>query len=214
MLCLYWFGRIFLEYLNERQLLTTYIIGGLAGAVFYILSYNLFPKFEDSYRQSVALGASASVMAIVVAISFYVPNYRINLLFIGPVKIIYIALISIVMYWLLIKSSNSGGNLTHIGGALWGFFFIYMLKNRIDVSSIFSIFSIKRISNPFKRNKKAKFKKVYTNTRVKTDEEYNLEKKMNQQKIDEILDKISKTGYENLSKQEKELLFRTSRKGK
>jgi membrane associated rhomboid family serine protease len=214
MLWLYWFGRIFLEYLNERQLLTTYIIGGLAGAVFYILSYNLFPKFEDSYRQSVALGASASVMAIVVAISLYVPNYRMHLLFIGPVKIIYIALFSVVLDVLMIRSTNSGGHLAHLGGALWGFFFIYMLKNRIDISSIFSLFSFKRIRNPFKRNKKAKFKKVYTNTRVKTDEEYNLEKKMTQQKIDEILDKISRTGYENLSKQEKELLFRTSRKGK
>lgn len=214
MLWLYWFGRIFLEYLNERQLLTTYIIGGLAGAVFYILSYNLFPKFEDSYRQSVALGASASVMAIVVAISLYVPNYRMHLLFFGPVKIIYIALFSLVLDVLMIRSTNSGGHLAHLGGALWGFFFIYMLKNRIDISTIFSFFSLKKIGNPFKRTKKAKFKKVYTNTRVKTDEEYNYEKKMNQQKIDEILDKISKTGYDNLSKQEKELLFKSSRKEK
>ncbi|MBM3436516.1 MAG: rhomboid family intramembrane serine protease, partial [Bacteroidetes bacterium] len=206
MLWLFWFGKIFMEFLNQRQLLATYIIGGLAGAVFYILSFNLFPKFEDIYQQSVALGASASVMAVVVAISFYVPNYRINLLFIGPVKILYIALISIVLDVLMIKSANSGGHLAHLGGALWGFFSIYLLKNRIDVSSVFGKLSFAGIKNTFKTKKSSRFRKVYTNSRVKTDEEYNHEKKLNQEKIDEILDKISKSGYDNLTKQEKEFL--------
>jgi len=214
MLWLFWFGKIFMEFLNQRQLLATYIIGGLAGAVFYILSFNLFPKFEDIYQQSVALGASASVMAVVVAISFYVPNYRINLLFIGPVKILYIALISIVLDVLMIKSANSGGHLAHLGGALWGFFSIYLLKNRIDVSSVFGKLSFEGIKNTFKTKKSSRFRKVYTNSRVKTDEEYNHEKKLNQEKIDEILDKISKSGYDNLTKQEKEFLFKTSRKAK
>jgi len=213
MLWLFWFGKIFLEFLNQRQLLTTYIFGGLAGAVFYIVSFNMFPKFEEIYQHSVALGASASVMAIVVAISFYVPSYRINLLLIGPVKIFYIALISIVLDVLMIKSSNSGGHLAHLGGALWGFFSVYLLKNRIDVSSVFSKFSFSGVKNLYRRSRKTKFKNVFTNTRVKTDEEYNYEKKLNQKRIDEILDKISKSGYDNLTRQEKEFLFKTSRKG-
>jgi membrane associated rhomboid family serine protease len=212
MLWLYWFGKIFLEFLNERQLLSTYIIGGLAGAIFYIISFNVFPKFEETYRQSVALGASASVMAIVVAISLYVPNYRINLLFIGPVRILYIALFSVILDVLMIRSTNSGGHLAHLGGALWGFFYISMLRKRYDVSSVFNWFSVQRIKSLFNRPRKAKFKKVYTNSRPKTDEEYNYEKKLNQERIDEILDKISKTGYENLTKQEKEFLFKNSRK--
>ena len=93
MLWLFWFGKIFLEYLNPKQLFQTYIAGGLTGAVFYIAAFNFFPVFNTTLPLSYALGASASVMAIVTAISFYVPNYTIQLLFIGRVKIIYLALI-------------------------------------------------------------------------------------------------------------------------
>ena len=210
MLWLYWFGRIFLEYLNEKQLLSTYLIGGLAGAIFYILSYNIFPKFEDAYLGSVALGASASVMAIVVAISFYVPNYKINLMFIGPVRIYYIAIFSIILDVLMIRSTNSGGHLAHLGGAMWGFFYINSLKKGKDCSGIIS--KIPRFSNPFKRNSKTRFKNVYTHDRPVSDEEYNLQKKKNQQRVDKILEKISKSGYNSLSKEEKELLFKTSNK--
>jgi membrane associated rhomboid family serine protease len=216
MLWLYWFGRIFLEYLSERQLLFTYLFGGLAGAVMYILSFNIFPKFEELYQQSIALGASASVMAVVVAISYYVPNYRINLLFLGPVRILYIALFSIGLDILMIKSSNSGGHLAHLGGAIWGFYFIYMLRKGNDLSTWIRGLSMNKFNSYFFRPKKTKFRKVYTNTsaRPMTDEEYNIRKAKEQEKIDEILDKISKSGYESLSKEEKELLFRTSNKSK
>lgn len=214
MLWLYWFGRIFLEYLNERQLLSVYILGGLSGALFYIISYNIFPKFEETYVLSLALGASASVMAIVVAISYYVPNYSINLMFLGPVKIIYIAIFSIVLDILMIRSSNSGGHLAHLGGAIWGFYYIYMLKKGTDFSKLFAQFSWKQFTQPFMRPKKTKFKNVYTNPRNTTDEDYNLRKKQDQDKVDTILDKISKSGYESLTKQEKELLFRSSNKNK
>lgn len=211
MLWLYWFGKIFLEYLSERQMLSTYLIGGLSGAVLYILSFNIFPKFQDTYLQSVALGASASVVAIVVAISYYVPNYRINLLLLGPVKIIYIALFSIVIDVIMIRSSNSGGHLAHLGGAVWGFFYIFMLHKGTDMSKIFAGLSFKNITSIF-RSKKPPFKKVYTNPRKMTDEEYNYQKKQNQEKIDQILDKISRSGYDALSKEEKALLFKTSNK--
>jgi len=214
MMWLFWFGRIFLEYLSERQLLATYILGGLAGALFYVISFNIFPKFQDIYVLSIALGASASVMAIVVAISYYVPNYSINLLFLGPVKIIYIAIFSIVLDILMIRSENAGGHLAHIGGAIWGFYYIYRLKKGTDFSLLFAKFSWKNFTRPFMRPKKTKFKNVYTNPRAKSDEDYNLHKKQNQEKIDAILDKISRSGYESLSKQEKELLFKSSNNNK
>lgn len=214
MLWLYWFGRIFLEYLNERQLLSTYIMGGLVGALFFILSFNIFPKFQDVYIMAIALGASASVKAIVVAISYYVPNYSINLFFLGPVRIIYIALVTIFIDLFMIRSDNSGGYIAHIGGVLWGFYYIYMLKKGTDFSKLFAAFSWKNLTQPFMRPKKTKFKNVYTNPRTTTDEDYNLQKKKDQEKVDTILDKISKSGYESLTKQEKELLFRTSNKNK
>lgn len=212
MLWLYWFGKIFLEYLSERQLVTTYILGGLAGALFYILSFNIFPKFQDAYLQSVALGASASVMAIVVSISYYVPNYRIHLLFFGPVKIFYIAIFSIVLDVIMISSGNSGGHLAHLGGAIWGFYYIYLLRKGTDVSHYFKGISLSMFTKPFKRTKKAHFKNVHTNARPKKDVDYNFQKRQDQKNVDEILDKISKSGYESLTKQEKELLFKTSNK--
>ncbi len=212
MLWLFWFGKIFLEYLNQRQLLATYLFGGLAGAAFFILSYNIFPKLQDAYVQSVAPGASASVMAVVIAISYYVPNYRIHLMFLGPVKILYIALFSIVLDIIMIRSSNSGGHLAHLGGAMWGFYYIYMLKKGADFSTILNKLPRINFSGGSKSYKKTKFKNVYTNERPVSDEDYNLRKKSEQERIDSILDKISKSGYESLSKEEKELLFKSSGK--
>jgi len=212
MLWLYWFGRIFLEYLNQRQLLSTYILGGLAGAVLYIVSFNVFPKFQDAYLDSMALGASASVMAVIVAISYYVPNYRIQLLFIGPVKIYYIAVLSVFLDIIMIRSSNSGGHLAHIGGAMWGFYYIYMLKKGKDFSTLFNKIPSLNLSDPFGSRKKSTFKNVYTNTRPASDEEFNFKKAQDQKQIDEILDKISKSGYDSLTSEEKELLFKTSKK--
>ncbi len=212
MLWLYWFGRIFMEYLNGRQLLSTYLIGGLTGAAVYILSFNIFPRFHEAYLEAIALGASASVTAIVVAISVYVPNYRIHLLFIGPVRIIYIALGSLLLDILMLDSNNSGGHLAHLGGALWGFYYIYMLKKGNDLSTILYKLPRFKFSSSGRKGRKTKFKNVYTNERPMTDEDYNFEKKKHQERIDKILDKISKSGYESLTKEEKEILFRSSNK--
>ena len=136
------------------------------------------------------------------------------MIFLGPVRIIYIAIFSIVMDVLMIQSANSGGHLAHLGGAIWGFYYIYMMKKGIDFSKLFTRFSLKSIIQPFMRPKKTKFKNVYTNPRTTSDEDYNLQKKENQEQVDTILDKISKSGYESLTKKEKELLFKTSNKNK
>ena len=118
MLWLFWFGQIFLQYLNSRQLLSVYLMGGISGAILFVLFYNIFPVYSNSLVLATTIGASGSVMAIVTAISFYVPNYSINLLLIGRIKIIYIAVALFVMDFFKIDSSNSGGHIAHIGGAL------------------------------------------------------------------------------------------------
>lgn len=209
MLWLYWFGRIFTEFLNSRQLRATYILGGIAGALVYVASFNIFPKFQDVYLNSVALGASASVMAIVVVISWYVPNYRIHLLFIGPVRIYYIALFSIILDILMIKSQNSGGHLAHLGGALWGFLFATQLRRGRDITLLFSW--LKNIRWNVLKSRRSREKDDFgqkRQARSMTDEEYNRQRAAYQKRIDEILDKISKSGYDSLTRKEKELLFK------
>lgn len=209
MLWLYWFGKIFVQYLSQRQLLGTYIFGGIAGAMFYLVAFNVFPVFEIARNSSIAMGASASVLAIVIAISFYVPEYTINLLFLGQVKIRYIAIFSIILDILMISSSNAGGHIAHLGGALWGFFWIKMIPG-FDPTKIFQPFFNTGKSNfSFKRKKKFK---VYHNQTPLSDEDYNKQKTERQKRMDAILDKISRSGYNSLTREEKELLFSGSKK--
>jgi membrane associated rhomboid family serine protease len=211
MLWLYWFGMIFVQYLTSRQLLFTYLLGGIAGGLLYIITFNVFPVFQNSLPISLALGASASVMAIVSAISFYVPNYTIQLLFFGRIKILYLAIILFIVDFFSISTGNSGGHIAHIGGALWGFLYISLLKSGSlrQMNGMEDLFftPIKKIFSSLRQQKPN-----YTNfdKRPKSDEDYNLEKKEKQKKIDTILEKISKGGYESLTKTEKEFLFKTS----
>src|SRR5512133_2587205 len=134
MLMLYWFGIIFMQYLSSRQLLSTYIMGGLAGALLYILFINGFPGLRE-YLGGAMLGASAAIMAIVVAISVYVPNYTLNLLILGPVKLKYIAIAFVTMDIIMIASDNAGGNIAHLGGAIYGFLFISQLRKGRDIGN-------------------------------------------------------------------------------
>ena len=213
MLWLFWFGKIFTEYLSSKQLLSTYILGGFSGGFLYIIAFNVFPAFQEVLPHSIALGASASVMAIVVAIAFYVPDFTINLLFLGRIKIIYIAIAYFIIDFIMINSGNAGGHIAHIGGALWGFMYIRLLKKGNDMSKIFDKLNLKRFSNFFLKNKKTKFRNVYTNnSRPMTDEDYNFDKAKKQEEIDKILEKISKSGYSSLTKKEKEFLFKVSNK--
>jgi membrane associated rhomboid family serine protease len=212
MLWLFWFGQIFLQYLNNRQLTFTYITGGLSGALLFILAYNIFPVFETAMPEALALGASASVLAIVVAIAFYVPNYTIYLLLLGPVKIKYVAIFTVIIDFFMIRSGNSGGHIAHLGGALWGFLFIYWLSKGYDLSLVFGSLRPGKLFNVFNTRKKTPFKNVYTSYRPMSDDEYNYHKVENQKRIDKILDKIKQSGYDSLSREEKELLFSSSRK--
>lgn len=207
MLVLYFGGQIFQEYLNHKKLLSMYLCGGLSGGLLYVLSYNYFPVFENSVSNSVTLGASASVLAILIAVATYVPNYYVHLMIVGRIRLKYLAIILVVIDLISIQGGNPGGHIAHIGGAFWGFFYITLLKKGFDLSSLFKLSSFKTKRGP---------QKSYTNPnygkRPITDEEFNRRSAGKQKEIDHILEKISKSGYTSLSKAEKEKLFKMSNK--
>jgi len=212
LLWLFWFGRIFLEYLTEKQLLWIYLLGGIAGALVYILAFNLFPVFIPTLELSYALGASASVMAIVAAVAFYVPNYTLYLLFFGRVRIIYLAIALFVFDFFMIPSGNAGGHIAHIGGALFGFAYVKLGCPSRSSGTSGQSRSPAWFTSLF-RSRKRKFSgNRYTYKRPVTDEDYNYQKAQQQKRIDAILDKISKGGYDSLTREEKEFLFKSSGK--
>ncbi len=214
LLWLYWFGTIFIQELGLKKLLSTYLLGGLTGGIFYVIFYNLFPVFEGVRGESVALGASASVMAVVVAVATYQPNRRMHLVLIGPVKIIYIALAMFVFTSLVDFSVNTGGKIAHIGGALTGFLFAYYYRRGKDITKGFdrSMDKIATWFKPGKDNLKVTYKRNTGQKPPADDLEYKKQKTQEQKEIDQILDKISKAGYDSLSSREKELLFKMSDK--
>jgi len=207
MLWFFWFGKIFVDYIGARKLTAVYIIGGLFGALFYVGAFNLFPVFEKVIHGSMALGASASVIAVVVAISFYIPDHKVNLMFIGSVKLKYIALFTIIIDFLSIAGENSGGHIAHLGGALFGFIFAMQYKNGKDAFVWFEKLFV-GIGKLFKP--KPRMKATYQKAREMNDMDYNYDKAKQQREMDAILDKIAKSGYESLSKKEKEILFNSS----
>ncbi len=200
MIWLYWMGQLFVEYIGSKQLISTYILGGVSGGVLFIAIGILFP---NTLSNVVLIGASASVMAVVVAIAFLIPNYTINLLFFGGVKLKYLALISFILSTLVDLSDNTGGKIAHIGGALYGYAFFLYYKKGVDLGKPVNAL-IEWLSNLFKprSNLKVAYKK-----RV-SDEDYNANKIATEKRTNEILDKISKSGYDSLNKDEKEFLFK------
>jgi membrane associated rhomboid family serine protease len=207
MLWLYWFGIIFLEYLDQRKLVAVYLEGGLCGAVVYIISFNIFPVFNQVVAESVAIGASASVMAVVVAIAVYVPDYSVNLLLLGRIKIKYVALAIFILTSVMDFSVNSGGKLAHIGGAMFGYLYTINLRRGRDLGS-----GINKIIDFFATLFKPRKKLRVTYKKPASDYEYNKTRVDHQEKINKILDKISKGGYDSLTKEEKDLLFNESQK--
>ena len=196
MLWLYWFGQIFEEYLGKKRTLGLYLLGGFAGAALFILSYNTLPFFthENAALYSSMVGASASVMAIMVATATLLPDYTISLIFIGAVKLKWLILAFIVIDFLGIVGPNAGGEIAHLGGGLIGFIYIKQVQKGNDW-----IDSINKLFRP-----KSKLKIVSKNP------SRNSSDLPRQEEIDLILDKISQSGYDSLNKQEKEILFRAS----
>jgi membrane associated rhomboid family serine protease len=207
LLWLYWFGRVFLEYLDGKKLVGVYILGGLTGGLLFVGAYNLFPVFSGQASLAYALGASASVMAIVIAISVYVPNYIFHLLFIGRVKIIYIAIVGFLVTSVFDFSINTGGKIAHIGGALFGYLYILRYRQGKDMTR-----GLNRILEWMVSLFKPRPKIRVTHRKTETDLDYNQRKADEQKEVDRILEKIAKSGYGSLSAGEKETLFRQSKK--
>ena len=215
MFALYVFGGIFLKFFSIRHFVGTYILGGIFGAVFFVFSYNLFPYFSNVVDASYLVGASASVLAIVAATAVRSPEYRINLLFFGNVKLSTFAIVTVLISVLMLSGNNAGGNFAHLGGAFAGYLFALLLGKGFDLTSAVNCpidwAKILFKGRVFKRKKK----KVFTYTsggKRDADYEYNARKKTDEAEIDSILEKIKKGGYASLSDSEKRRLFESSSK--
>lgn len=206
MLWLFWMGKIFTEYLGNKKLFSTYILGGICGAILYIAAYNFFPLFREAVHTSDARGASAGVLAITIATATLLPDYKIGILFLGPVALKYIAFASICIDLISMSGPNAGGHMAHLGGAIFGFIYIRQLKKGRDLAKGFNNV-IDRLVTAFSGQRKMK---VHYG-RSRRDEDYVSDKRAMQERTDEILDKISKSGYGSLTKEEKEFLFNTSK---
>lgn len=202
LLILYWFGLFFIQEFGAKKILGIYILGGLAGALFFVGFYNIFPVFDEVVEISIATGASASVMAIVIAVATLVPNRRMNIVLIGPVKVVYVALFLFITSSILDFTDNTGGKIAHIGGALVGLVYANYFRKGRDLTKGFDQF-MDSMASMFKRREKMKV----THKKPADDIEYNKVKASEQKEIDRILDKISSGGYDSLSKAEKEKLF-------
>jgi membrane associated rhomboid family serine protease len=215
MLWLYWFGKLIMEYLGSKKLTTIYVLGGIVGGLTYILFYNLIPVFADQVLYGRMLGASAGVYAVVVAAATLMPNYTFFLILIGPVKIKYIALFYVILSFAQTTGTNAGGNLAHLGGAFIGYLFISQMQKGVDLGK-----PVTKTLDFFRNffTPKSNIKVTYSrNNQKASPKEKNTRfaptpRKANQDEIDVILDKISETGYESLSKEEKQMLFNASKK--
>ena len=219
MLWLYWFGKIFLTFFTGRQLGGLYISGGIAGALLFLITYNMFPYLKQFSDYSFLAGASASVMAIVFAVSFYQKDYVINLFLIGRIKLIYLAIGVLLLDILAITSENAGGHIAHIGGALFGIFFASLYSKGKDITGFMNkmidkfvnMITHKPVFVTYKKNNKTTYKNNNNHQR-ETDDEYLRRKSEENQAIDKILDKLKLSGYESLSSEEKKRLFDASKK--
>jgi membrane associated rhomboid family serine protease len=206
MLVFYWFGRLFVEYLGSDKLIALYILGGLAGGLLYMLMYNTIPYFANSLGTLV--GASAAVYAVVVAVATLLPNYTFFLLFLGPVRIKYIAGFYIVISFLGSVGENAGGNIAHLGGALIGFVYMKQLQSGINWGNWITV-TIQWFKDLFKPRSRVKVSYRSDNPAAKKP---GGKPSVSQDELDAILDKISADGYESLTKEEKEKLFNASKK--
>lgn len=191
MIMFYYFGNILVNIFGDKLIFRLFLSGVVVGGFTYVLSYNIFPVFKDV--SSVMIGASAGVMSVLVFLTVYNPDYRIRIVFIN-IKVLYVALFLFVYDIIQIPFNNSGGHIAHIGGAIWGYYYCIKYNNGNDL--------VKKLLTFFKfSGSKFKPKKNSFN-------------KTNQKKVDSILDKISASGYDSLSKSEKDYLFKAGKENK
>ena len=214
MLWLYWFGKLFLYFFSAKHLRGLYVVGGLLGGLLYIVAYNLFPIFESQLYSATLLGASASVLAIAIATAVREPEYRINLMFVGPVRLKYFALFIVLFDALYVGSNNAGGHIAHLGGALAGWWFAKGFIQGRDITHWVNV-CIDAIGRLFvkREHKPRKPKmKVHSQNGRAADYEYNARKKAQSDEVDRILEKLKKSGYSSLSDEEKRRLFEASKR--
>ena len=212
MLNLYWFGQLIREYLGDRRLVSIYILGALLGAAFFLLAYNFIPALQPFVGQPV-IGASASVTAVIVAAATLLPDYTFMLFIIGAVKIKWIAVAVVLISIAGINGGNPGGEITHLGGALLGFVFIKQLKAGRDMGTPIVAISewFGRVFSQRPSMRVTHRQPVATGARATGGSSKGSGPAIaGQDEIDLILDKISHSGYESLSKDEKQKLFRAS----
>lgn len=209
MLVFFWFGKMFMDFFTSKQLCGLYIIGGIGGALLYVLAYSFLPVLNGEI--SWLIGASASIMAIVTAIAIKAPEYKLNLLFLGPVSLKWIAIFYITIDLLSVNGNNMGGHIAHIGGAIMGIVFALSINKGVDITaplnSIIDLVSnFRKMFNGFhfkKSTNKGRKNTYYNDTTISKEDE---------QSLDIILDKIKKSGYGSLTENEKKRLFKVSSK--
>ena len=235
MLWLWCFGSLFLQFFSARHLRGLYILAGLVGGALFVLSYNLFPLFQDNLAQSYLVGASGAILGIVIAVAVREPNYKIRLLFFGNIALKWLAVATVIIDVLLVASSNAGGHFAHLGGALTGWAFVAALRKGVDITGwLNALFDLPgrlthggfgRTKGP--KVKKAKVKKMKvkkqkrSNSSAKNaaaqpkndhseDYRYNASRKEASDETDRILEKIKQHGYAGLTDEEKRKLFEAS----
>lgn len=207
MVALYFSATIFTHFLGKKKLLTTYLVAGFSGFLLYFLAFNLIPSLGG---HGSVLGASAAIMGVLLAAAATAPEFELSIWGIINIKLKYLAAIYVILDVVGLRDGwNSGGHIAHLGGALFGFVYARQLKDSRNITSWAEMwvgilfFGDKR--------KKTKLVKLRSDT-FRSDEEFNLEKKERQKRVDDILDKISRSGYESLTREEKDFLFRYSQK--
>ncbi|AMM50168.1 rhomboid family protein [Rufibacter sp. DG15C] len=220
MLNLYWFGMLVREYLGDKRLVNLYVLGGLVGGLFYLLTYNTIPYLQVRADNSLMMGASGSVIAIMVAAATLLPNYTFNLLLFGPIRIKYIAAVMVLLSISGATGGNAGGNIAHLGGALLGFLYIKQLQSGTDlgrpVQAVLDFFrGLFARRSPLKvayKNPNRPFSAPSSASTTNPVAGFSGSTTPSEDEINMILDKISNSGYESLTKEEKQKLFRASQK--
>jgi membrane associated rhomboid family serine protease len=202
LLVLYFIGNLFLNFYSKKQFINFYFLGMITGAIAFLLFYYATEKVGHPLG-----GASAAVTAIFVGIATKIPRYALRLRFIGSVELWVLAAIWVSLSVLQLLNNDIGGPIAHLGGALLGFVYAKQLGNGNDIGKWFENL-LNYFATLFKPRKKQPFKTVYKSNKRKKAADI---EKPKQKKIDEILDKISKSGYESLTKEEKEFLFRAGK---
>ncbi|MDC6362830.1 MULTISPECIES: rhomboid family intramembrane serine protease [Flavobacteriaceae] len=208
MLMLYFTGRIFLNLFDGQRFLNVYFLGVIVGGIVFLLSYNVFPTLLDA--NTALIGASAGVTAVLIFICAYIPNQEVRIIFFN-VKLWYVGVFFVLVDLIQIPyGGNVGGRLAHLGGAFLGYIYARQLLNGKDIGAGFTRF-VEAIAQLFKpKEKKANMKTVYRKN-ASGNKTMDYDKAAKQKKIDTILDKISKSGYESLSKEEKDFLFKAGK---